>query len=72
VSTPVCIGIGERSFHLKLFRNYIYSDIISVIVKQMVNKDELSVRGFRESLLSYVKNGCPPLYVLELENVVFT
>jgi hypothetical protein len=32
--------------------------------------NKVSVRGFRESVFSYVKNGCPPLYELELENVV--
>jgi len=33
-------------------------------------KKKVFVHGFRESLFSSVKNGCPPVYELELENAV--
>jgi hypothetical protein len=42
------------------------------LLKSCRPDNKVSVRGFREPLLSYVKNGCPPLYVLEVKNVVFT
>lgn len=32
--------------------------------------NKVRVRGFKESIISYVKNGLPPIYELDLENVI--
>lgn len=41
-------------------------------LKSCGRNNKASVRGLKESVFSYVKTGCPPVFELEVENVVLT
>lgn len=71
IGSPTCRAFNVHCNNMDDFRHII--TLVSCIaqnrcgsLKSTGPNGKASVRGLRESVLTYVKNGCPPVYQLEL------